>query len=119
MPVVAGGAPVQGSLLRPMSEAGPDPGDMASASDHDEPRGESGDHAAHGAGHGIHMPSPSYYPIIAALGLPLLGYGILYSPILAVDGVLILLAGLFGWALEPGTAEPESELEPSAGETAG
>jgi hypothetical protein len=58
------------------------------------------------------MPSPSYYPIIAALGLPILGYGLLYSPIVVVDGVLITLVGLFGWALEP-SAEPAPEPEPS------
>jgi cytochrome c oxidase subunit 1 len=67
--------------------------------------------SAHGAGHGIHMPSPSYFPIIAAVGLPILGYGILYSPILVIDGALILLAGLFGWAMEP-SAEPSHEPEP-------
>ena len=54
--------------------------------------------------HGIHMPSPSYFPLIAALGLPILGYG---------DHVRVALCGwrrsvrscsssaLYGWALEP------------------
>ncbi|HEX9236348.1 MAG TPA: cbb3-type cytochrome c oxidase subunit I, partial [Actinomycetota bacterium] len=64
----------------------------------------------HGEGHGIHMPSPSYFPLVSALGLPILSYGILYSPILVIDGVLLLLAGLFGWALEP-SAEPEPATE--------
>jgi cytochrome c oxidase subunit 1 len=71
---------------------------------HEEGHGE-----AHGAGHGIHMPSPSYFPILTSLGLPVLAYGILYSPILVIDGALLLLAGLYGWALEPATAEPEPE----------
>jgi len=58
--------------------------------------------AEHGAGgHGIHMPSPSYYPILAALGLPIVCYGLLYSTIFVIDGALILLVGLFGWATEP------------------
>jgi len=69
----------------------------------------------HGKGHKIHMPSPSYYPIVAALGLPILGYGVLYSWFLAADGVLILLAGLFGWANEP-SAEPEPEHAPAGAE---
>jgi hypothetical protein len=47
------------------------------------------------------MPSPSYYPIVAALGLPILCYGLIYSPILVIDGALTLLVGLFGWATEP------------------
>jgi cytochrome c oxidase subunit 1 len=60
-------------------------------------------HAGHP--HGIHMPSPSFYPVLSALGLPVLAYGLLYSPILVIDGALILFAGIFGWALEP-SAEP-------------
>jgi cytochrome c oxidase subunit I len=55
----------------------------------------------HGGGHAIHMPSPSYYPLIAALGLPILCYGLLYSLILVVDGALTILVGLYGWAVEP------------------
>jgi cytochrome c oxidase subunit 1 len=55
----------------------------------------------HGGGHGIHMPSPSYYPVIAAIGLPILCYGLLYSWILAIDGALTIMVGLFGWAVEP------------------
>ena len=58
-----------------------------------------------GHGHGIHMPSPSYFPLIAALGLPILAYGLLYSTILIVDGVITIMVGLYGWAVEP-SAEP-------------
>jgi hypothetical protein len=90
---------------------------MAAASGHEGEVSGHGEPGGHEPGHGIHMPSPSYFPIVAALGLPILGYGVLYSPILAVDGVLITLVGLFGWALEPSAAEPEPE--PSAGEMAG
>jgi cytochrome c oxidase subunit 1 len=54
-----------------------------------------------GGGHAIHMPSPSYFPLVAALGIPILCYGLLYSTILIVDGVLTLLVGLYGWAIEP------------------
>jgi cytochrome c oxidase subunit 1 len=80
--------------------AGASNGDQAPAPpEHDDAPGE---------GHGIHMPSPSYFPLLTALGLPILSYGILYSPILVVDGVLLVLAGLYGWALEP-SAEPAPE----------
>jgi cytochrome c oxidase subunit 1 len=68
------------------------------------PAGGSGDlqHAeAHGGGHAIHMPSPSYFPLIASLGLPLIGYGIIFNWALAVVGALVVLAGFFGWILEP------------------
>jgi cytochrome c oxidase subunit 1 len=62
-----------------------------------------GGHDDHG-GHAIHMPSPSYWPVVAALGLPVLAYGLLFSVLLAVDGVLLLLLGLFAWANEPSAA---------------
>ncbi|MGH2830129.1 MAG: cytochrome c oxidase subunit I, partial [Actinomycetota bacterium] len=54
-------------------------------------------------GHGIHMPSPSYFPILTSIGLPAIGYGVIYKPYLAIPGVIVLLMGLFGWAMEPGT----------------
>jgi cytochrome c oxidase subunit I len=54
-----------------------------------------------GGGHAIHMPSPSYFPVIAAAGVPIIAYGLLYSNILVIDGVLTLLLGLYGWANEP------------------
>jgi cytochrome c oxidase subunit I len=79
---------------------------------------EGGAHGGHGGGHAIHMPSPSYFPVIAALGLPVLGYGLLYSPILIADGILLLLVGFYGWAVEPATEpEPAAVDEPVAART--
>jgi cytochrome c oxidase subunit 1 len=70
-----------------------------------EGEGHAAEHAAseHGAGHGIHMPSPSYFPLIAAIGLPVLAYGFMYSIGLVIAGAVIVLTGLYGWALEPGS----------------
>ncbi len=68
------------------------------------PAGGSGDPRsddAHGSGHGIHLPSPSYYPVIAALGFPLIGYGVIFHWWMAVAGAVVVLAGLYGWAFEP------------------
>jgi cytochrome c oxidase subunit 1 len=67
---------------------------------------EHGDHGGgegggHGGGHGIHLPGPSYYPLIAALGMPLIGYGIVFHWWLSVVGALVTLSGIYGWALEP------------------
>ena len=106
-PVVAGAADGGGNVGGP-GPAGPDAEAM---SDPLERAGVGHSEAAHGdthdgGGHGIHMPSPSYYPAIAALGLPILCYGLLYSSILVIDGALTILVGLFGWATEP-SAEPE------------
>jgi cytochrome c oxidase subunit I len=55
-------------------------------------------------GHGIHLPGPSYWPLVAAFGLPIMGYGILYSWWLVGAGALVGLFGFYGWALEPSVA---------------
>jgi len=55
----------------------------------------------------IHMPSPSYWPIAVAFGLPILAFGVIYSHILIVVGALMVLGSLYGWAMEPAT-EPDS-----------
>ena len=73
------------------------PVQAGAAPGHDEGHG--------GGGHGIHLPSPSFWPLVAALGLPLLAYGILYSWWIIGAGALTLLIGVFGWALEPSVAE--------------
>jgi cytochrome c oxidase subunit I len=60
----------------------------------------------HEGEHHIHMPSPSYFPLFAAFGPPILGYGVVFQqPLVMVVGGLIALFGLFGWAIEPGTEE--------------
>jgi cytochrome c oxidase subunit 1 len=60
----------------------------------------------HGDGHGIHMPSQSYMPLIAAVGLPIVGWGLVFEQWwLAIVGAIILFSGLYSWALEPATEE--------------
>ncbi len=54
-----------------------------------------------GNGAGVHLPAPSYWPIILAFSLPLIGYGIIFNIWLAVPGVLLTLVSVYGWALEP------------------
>jgi cytochrome c oxidase subunit I len=65
---------------------------------------EADGHEASSAGHAIHLPGPSYYPIIASLGFLPIAYGTVFGGrlwLLAGAGGVLLLAGLFGWALEP------------------
>ena len=69
------------------------------AAEHGEP-GE-----ARGPSHAIHLPSPSYWPIIAALGLPIMAYGVIYSWWMVGLGAAVTLIGVYGWALEPSVAE--------------
>ena len=60
----------------------------------------------------IHMPNPSYYPVVAALGMfigalgllfdsPRLTIGLLHLPSLTIAGVVVFLMGVYGWAFEP------------------
>jgi hypothetical protein len=58
---------------------------------------------------GVHLPSPSIRPLIIAVGLTLISFGVIVRniaislspdfniPIVVVVGVLIMAAGLFGW----------------------
>jgi cytochrome c oxidase subunit 1 len=61
----------------------------------------------HGDGHDIHLPSPSFWPLIAAIGFPIIALGMIYDFALVGVGAAILIVGLYGWALEPATEEPE------------
>ena len=67
---------------------------------HDDTHGESGGQAA------IHMPDPSWYPLIIAAGMPLGGWGVVYdSTILIALGGLVIFGGIAGWLLEPSAEE--------------
>jgi cytochrome c oxidase subunit 1 len=64
--------------------------------------GVAGEHEARPVDHhGIHMPDPSYWPLVAALGLPIMAFGVIYALPLVVVGALVTLAGVYGWAIEP------------------
>jgi cytochrome c oxidase subunit 1 len=75
---------------------------VAAGGSGDAPHPDETGHVATGAdGHAIHMPSPSYFPVVAAAGLPVLGYGLIFGVPAVALGLVITLAGFFGWALEP------------------
>ena len=71
----------------------PEHGEAAPADEH----GGHGD----GHGHGIHMPSPSYFPALTALGILIVGYAGVYGWMWGVVGGVVTLAGVFGWGSEP------------------
>jgi len=54
-----------------------------------------------GNGEGVHLPAPSYWPIVVAFGIPIVAYGLIFNLWLVIPGAIITLAGLYGWALEP------------------
>ncbi len=52
-------------------------------------------------GERIHMPPPSYYPILLACGVTLIALGPLAHMALSVLGGIIVIYATWGWALEP------------------
>jgi len=49
----------------------------------------------------VHIPNPSFFPLIAALGLITMAVGMIFSYVLAVVGFLYLIVAVGGWAMEP------------------
>jgi cytochrome c oxidase subunit 1 len=61
----------------------------------------------------IHLPNPSYFPLLVALGLPIIFYGVIYhealwGKALMLVGVIITLSAGIGWGMEP-LEEPHHE----------
>ncbi len=54
-----------------------------------------------GNGEGVHLPAPSYWPIVLAFAMPIIGYAVIFTLWLLIPGLLLMMAGLYGWALEP------------------
>ena len=48
----------------------------------------------------IHVPGPSYWPIVLAGGLVLIAIGVVSSFIISLVGILVLLTAIGGWAME-------------------
>ena len=63
--------------------------------------------AQDGSATGVHLPSPSFWPLVLALGLPLIGYGLIFNLWLCVVGGALTGLGMYSWALEP-TDDPDA-----------
>ncbi|MFN2483597.1 MAG: hypothetical protein ABR509_01490, partial [Candidatus Limnocylindria bacterium] len=51
---------------------------------------------------GVHLPPPSYLPVVMALAAAVLGIGLIFSVWLLIPGFLILAAGALGWFMAAG-----------------
>ena len=51
--------------------------------------------------HDIHMPQPSYWPIVASIGLLIGGYGLIYHVAFAAVGGAIAMFAVYAWSFEP------------------
>jgi cytochrome c oxidase subunit 1 len=48
----------------------------------------------------IHMPSPSFWPIVLAFGLTLIAIGVIFGLAVSLVGVIVLLVSIAGWTQE-------------------
>ena len=88
----------------------PVPVPSGASSDHDEAAHAAASHSDDGHSDGgheaIHMPDPSWYPLIIATGMPLAGWGVVFGNYLMIAlGGLVIFAGMAGWVLEPSAEE--------------
>jgi cytochrome c oxidase subunit I len=58
----------------------------------------------------IHIPPPSFWPIILASGLVLIAIGTVSNFMISIVGIIVLLIASGGWAME-NRAEEESDHE--------
>ena len=49
----------------------------------------------------VHLPSPSYWPVVLAAGFPLIGYGIMYNLWLCAAGGILVVMSIYAWVFEP------------------
>ena len=62
-------------------------------------------------GESIHLPGPSYQPVVIAFGLTLAITGVVLFPIVAVIGGVITLVALIGWIRDTRREMSELPLE--------
>ena len=67
--------------------------------------------AAPPAGEPVHLPGPSYLPVLTAFGLTLAVTGVVLSLIMVVLGVLITVISVWKWIGETRTDMSELPLE--------
>ena len=59
-----------------------------------------------GEEHAIHLPQPSYWPIVVSIGLLIAGYGLIYNVAVIGIGAGIGMIAVYAWSFEP-VNEPE------------
>jgi hypothetical protein len=69
------------------------------------------DPQAEDAGEAIHLPGPSYQPVVLAFGLTLAITGVVLFPVVAVIGGVIALVALIGWIRDTRREISELPLE--------
>jgi membrane-bound ClpP family serine protease len=63
----------------------------------------------------IHMPPPSLSPVVIAVGVTFISFGILWSVILIGIGIVLLLVGLATWLIDDARAYTQASDEGHGG----
>ena len=65
---------------------------------------------------GVHLPPPSFLPVVMSVGMALLGAGLAFrgegqlaNPFLAIPGLLVLVAGIVAWVMASNREWRETE----------
>ena len=49
----------------------------------------------------IHLPQPSYWPLVVSIGIMLAAYGMIFGLPLSIFGTIVGFIGVYAWSLEP------------------
>jgi hypothetical protein len=68
---------------------------------------------------GVHLPPPSYLPVVLSVAAALIGAGLAFradgqlaNPFLAIPGVLVFVVGVIAWVRSAGREWREAEVGP-------
>ncbi|CAN5628462.1 cytochrome c oxidase subunit I [soil metagenome] len=70
----------------------------------------------------VHLPSPSYWPLVLAFGLPWVAYGLIYNLWFCVLGAILIVSGIYGWVMEPSTepgGDHDDHVDPEPSDASG
>lgn len=59
----------------------------------------------------IHLPSPSYWPIVLAMGMTFVAVGVVSSILISLAGLVVILVATAGWTFENRVAAQEENHE--------
>jgi cytochrome c oxidase subunit 1 len=64
-------------------------------------------HAEEEEEHDVHMPDPSYWPLMVSIGLTVAAAGLMIHILVAIFGVAWTIISVYAWSLEPASTPPE------------
>ena len=65
------------------------------------------EHAEEDEEHEVHMPNPSYWPLLVGVGLTIAAAGLMIHILVAIFGVAWTIVSIYAWSLEPASTPPD------------